>query len=139
MNAKEFLNQAYYIDKRINSKIEQVASLEALANKVTTTYSQAPASGSHNNQKMESIIIKIVTMEEEINKDIDKLLDVKAEIMSAIDLVENLEYRTVLELRYLCLQNWDDIATNMYCGASNIYRVHGEALKEFSKVYSKMQ
>jgi DhnA family fructose-bisphosphate aldolase class Ia len=31
MNAKDYLNKAYRLDQRINSKLEQVESLNALA------------------------------------------------------------------------------------------------------------
>ena len=37
MTAKEYLGQAYRLDQRINSKLEQVGSLSDLATKVTTT------------------------------------------------------------------------------------------------------
>ena len=35
MTSKEYLSQAYRIDQRINSKIEQVSSLHDLATKAT--------------------------------------------------------------------------------------------------------
>ncbi len=42
MTTKEFLNQAYRIDQRINSKLEQIISLHALATKATSTLSDMP-------------------------------------------------------------------------------------------------
>ena len=36
-NAKEYLGQAYRIDQRINSKIEQVSALNNMATKATST------------------------------------------------------------------------------------------------------
>ena len=42
MTAKEYLSQAYRLDQRIDSKIEQVASLNDLATKCTTTISGMP-------------------------------------------------------------------------------------------------
>ena len=52
MTVKEYLSQAYRIDQRINSKLEQVASLRALATKATSTLSDTPPSGSRNVQSM---------------------------------------------------------------------------------------
>ena len=43
MTAKEYLGQAYRIDQRINSKMEQIASLNLLAQKATTVFSDMPA------------------------------------------------------------------------------------------------
>ena len=42
MTAKEYLGQAYRIDQRINSKMEQIASLNLLAQKATTVFSDMP-------------------------------------------------------------------------------------------------
>lgn len=129
MKAKEFLNRAFFINQRITSKIEQLNNLNALATKVTTTYSQAPASGSRNNHKMEDVIIKLVDMQNSINADIDKLLDIKAEIMGVINSVESNEYRTILEMRYLCFKTWEEIAAEMNYGVRYIHILHSKALR----------
>ena len=84
MTVKEYLGQAYRIDQRINSKLEQVGSLRALATKATSTMSDTPPSGSRNVQSMESIIVKIIDLENEINEDIDMLVDLKREIVGVI-------------------------------------------------------
>lgn len=80
MTAKEYLGQAYRIDQRINSKMEQIASLNLLAQKATTVFNDMPGNSTRNIHRMEDVIIKIVDMESEINADIDKLVDLKKEI-----------------------------------------------------------
>jgi hypothetical protein len=42
MTTKEYLSQAYRLDQRINSKLEQVESLNELATKVNTTLTGMP-------------------------------------------------------------------------------------------------
>lgn len=42
MKIKEYLGQAYRIDNRINSKLEQISSLHDLATKATSTISDMP-------------------------------------------------------------------------------------------------
>ena len=44
LSAKDYLSQAYRIDQRINSKIEQVQSLRELAGKASATLSDVPPS-----------------------------------------------------------------------------------------------
>ena len=51
MTTKEFLNQAYRIDQRINSKLEQIISLHALATKATSTLSDMPVSKTESQSK----------------------------------------------------------------------------------------
>ena len=130
MTAKEYLSQAYQLDQRIDAKLEQVSNLRALATKATATISDMPRSASPNLQHMESTIVKIVDMEREINEDIDRLVDLKKEITSAINAVSVPEYQMVLELRYLCYKRWEDIAVSMNYAIANVYVIHGKALRE---------
>ena len=42
MTAKEFLEQARYLDRRIDSKLSQLESLRCLATKVNSVFSDIP-------------------------------------------------------------------------------------------------
>ena len=129
MTAKDYLSQAYRIDQRINSKLEQVQSLRELATKATATLGSAPASGSRKVQSMSDIIDKMIDLENEINADIDRLVDLKREIVTVIKRVENPEYQTLLELRYLCFKSWEHIAVQMGYASRNVFNLHEKALK----------
>ena len=131
MTIKEYLSQAYRIDQRINSKLEQVQSLRELAVKATSTLSDTyNSSGSGNKQKMEGVIVKIIDLENEIDEEIDKLIDLKQEIVSLIKQVKNPEYQTLLELRYLCFRTWEQIAVEMSYDLSWVHRLHKKALRK---------
>ena len=133
MSTKDYLSQAYRIDQRINSKLEQVMSLRALLGKATGTLSGAPKAATPNPHSMEDTIAKMVDLENEINEDIDALVDLKAEIMRRIKRVENTEYQTILELRYLCFKRWEEIAVEMGYSLRRLYELHDCALEEISK------
>ena len=130
MTAKEYLGQAYRLDQRIDAKLEQVFNLRALATKATATISDMPRSSSPNLQHMESTILKIIDLEQEINEDIDRLVDLKKEITAAIKAVTIPEYQMVLELRYLCDKRWEEIAVSMNYTTANVFLLHGKALRE---------
>ena len=129
MIVKDYLSQAYRIDQRINSKIEQVSCLHDLATKATQTLSDMPGSATRNTHRMEDVIIKIIDLENEINTEIDRLVDIKREITCLINGVSNPEEQTLLELRYLCFKTWEQIAVDMGYSVENIYRMHRKALK----------
>ena len=74
---KEYLSQAFRIDQRIQSKMEQVASLNDLATRATATYSDMPGSETRNLHRMEDAILSIIELEAEINEDICKLVQTK--------------------------------------------------------------
>ena len=132
MNTKDYLSQAYRIDQRINSKLAQVMSLRDLLGKATGTLSGAPKAATPNPYSMEDTIAKMVDLENEINEDIDALVDLKAEIMRRIKRVENTEYQTILELRYLCFKRWEEIAVDMGYSLRRVYELHDCALEEIS-------
>lgn len=129
MNTKEYLKQAFYLDKRINSKLEQVESLNALATKATSTLSDMPKSPNREISKLEDTIVKIIDLQEEINKDIDRLVDLKKEIIRKIKNIEDKELQVVLEKRYLCFESWEKIAVEMNYSIQHIFRLHSKALK----------
>jgi seryl-tRNA synthetase len=129
LSAKDYLSQAYRIDQRINSKIEQVQSLRELAEKATATLSDVPPSkGSRNIHRMEDVIAKMVDLESEINADLTRLINLKHEIVTVIKCVENPELQTLLELRYLCFKTWEQIAVELHFDLRWVYRLHGRAL-----------
>jgi len=135
MTAKEYLGQAYRIDQRINSKLEQVQSLRALATKATSTLTELPPNGTRNVHSMEDIIAKIIGLEAEINRDIDQLVDTKREIIAVIKRIPSPEHQTLLELRYISCKTWEEISTTMYYSVRNIHILHGSALREVEKIY----
>lgn len=52
MTAKEFLNRGFHIDRRINSRLDQIARLKELATKTNATLSDMPGNPNHDNSKL---------------------------------------------------------------------------------------
>lgn len=128
MTAKEFLNQAFRIDQRINSKLEQIESLRTLLTKTSSTLSDMPKNPNKSHSRTEDIIIRIMMIEDEIKHDIEKLVTLKKEVSDAINAVEPMECRMLLELRYLCFHTWEDIAAEMNYTVRNVHLLHSKAL-----------
>ncbi len=130
MTAKEYLSQAFHIDQRISSKLSQVMRLREAATSCTATLTDMPRPDSTSRQQMADTICKIVDLEREINEDIDRLVDLKAEARRAINAVSDPDQQLILELRYLCYKPWNEIMTELGYSEPTIYRLHGEALKK---------
>ena len=128
MTAKEYLGQAYRLDQRINSKIEQVASLNELATKCTSSLTGMPRNPNRASSTMADAVAKIIDLQAEINRDIDRLVDLKREIVSVIKSIDNLEYQTLLEKRYLCFLTWEQIAVDMGYDLRYLHKLHNRAL-----------
>lgn len=126
--ARDFLSQAYRIDQRINSKLEQVESLNELATKATSTLTGMPRNSNRATSTMADAVAKIIDLQAEINCDIDSLVDLKREIVSVIKSIEHLEYQTLLEKRYLCFLTWEQIAVDMHYSLRWVHIIHAKTL-----------
>lgn len=132
MTAREYLGQAYRLDQRINSKIEQVSSLHALATKATSTISDMPGSPSRNTHQMEDIVVKIIELENEINADIDLLVTFKKEVPLVIESVSNMDERMVLRYRYVHNFTWSKIGDELNADERTVRRWHKLALSHIT-------
>ena len=128
MNTKTYLSQARYLDMRIKSKLQQVDSLNELATTCTTVLTGMPRNPSGSTSRMADAICKIVDLQNDINRDIDTLVDLKKEIMGVIRMVLNTEHQTLLEKRYLCFLSWEKIAVDMGYDLRYIHKLHIRAL-----------
>ena len=129
MRAKEYLGQAYRLDQRINSKLEQIASLDELAMKCNLRLTGQPRNPDRGISNMAEAVCKIIDLQTEINYDIQKLVDLKREMVRVIKAVDNTEYQTLLELRYLCFKTWEQIAVDLGYNVRHVYRMHDEAVE----------
>ena len=129
MTAQEYFNQAYRLDQRINSKIEQLRTLNELALKATATYTGMPHSPNKGSQTMANTVGRIIDLQNEINRDIDELVDLKAEIREVIDTVPDTDLRLILEERYLNWKSWEQIAVSLGYNLRYVHKLHRLALE----------
>ncbi len=128
MTAKEYLGQAYRLDQRINSKLEQIQSLNELATKCTSTLSDMPRNPNRATSSMAEAIEKIIDLQHEINHEIDYLVNLKRQIFDFINSIDNQEYKDLLEKRYLCFYTWDKISRDLNYSLRWIHIMHSKAL-----------
>ena len=134
MDAKEYLEQARFLDMRITAKLAQLEELEKVKS-AEFKVQRAPAGAG----ALSNIYEKIAGMQAEINRDIDELVDLKREITAVIRQVSRPEYQTLLELRYLCFWNWEKISMNLHIGQSRLFEIRQCALKEISKILAESE
>ena len=88
-----------------------------------------PRPESPNVHSLQDTVCKIVDLENEINRSIDALVDLRREIMHVIDEVPSDECRMLLSMRYLGMKSWTEIAEAMCYSEKYVYEIHGKALK----------
>lgn len=128
MTAKEYLSQAYRLDQRIRSKQEQIASLNDLATSCTATMSGMPSAHNKGGSRMADAVGKIIDLENSIAADMEALVALKADIIHTINAVECVEYRLILEKRYISGKSWPEIAVDLGYKMRHLYKLHDEAI-----------
>ena len=128
MTAKEYLNQAYRLDQRIRSKQEQIAALNDLATSCSASITGMPRNPNRGGSRMADAVCKIVDLQDSIAADMQKLVELKAEIIATIKAVDCIEYQLILEKRYISGKSWPEIAVDLDYKMRHLYKLHDEAL-----------
>lgn len=137
MTATEYLGQAYRLDQRINSKLQQVESLRSLTRKVTASYDGETVFHTRNVTSLEDTIFRLMEAEEELNRQIDELVVLKMDISRMINRVRNESLRLILEKRYLCFLQWDQIAAEMHYSRRWVLKRHARAVEVVDKLMAE--
>ena len=134
MTARDYLSQARVLDQAINARLERIARLRALVSGRAARTDGMPrgSAGSAGSTFFDwtDTVVKIDEMDCALDKDIDRLIDLKREIAEVIAAVPDMRYRTLLEYRYLCGWSWARIARAMHYGEDWVRHAHGWALKQ---------
>lgn len=127
MTVKEYLCQAAYLDRLIDSKLEQLEELREItcSSHGLVTVSE---NGNSNVSRVHRTVEKICLLEEEINRRIDRYVDVKEGISRLIDGIPDLQQRLVLEQHYLLFLTWEQIADKFFMSVRNVQYIHKKAL-----------
>ena len=139
MNAKEYLNQAFRMEQRVQSKLEQLEALRSLAAHVTSGFGSEPVVHTRNNTSMQDTVIRIVEAEQELNREIDELVNTKQEIKRTIDQVPDVTLQLVLEKRYLIFLKWEQIACDMYYSIRSVQEKHREAVRIVQQILDERE
>lgn len=116
----------------INAKQDELYALRLTATSVRgPVLGDKVKSGSTNNAMQ--IVDKIIALQETINQEIDRLVDLKAEMREKIARVYNPQLIAVLTDKYINAFTLEQIAERMGVAHKTVYRLHGQALQVFRK------
>ena len=126
MTAKEFLRLARGADRRIDRATERVERLRArLEAGRLSQLTGMPRGGSSDWTETAD---KLIELEQLVNARVREMCRVKRLAMEAIEAVEEMRYREVLELYYLDGYTWEKVAETMQLDRRWVTRLHGKAL-----------
>lgn len=134
MKAKEYLGQIERIDKLIENKIIEKEHWMSVATSTTTFSEGDRVQSSGSKQKMADAVCRYLSMEDEINEAIDRLIDLKQEVISTIEKLPSVDEYDVLHKTYVQLMTLQEVAAAKDKSYSWVTTIHGKALKHLQDI-----
>ena len=133
--AKELLKELQDLDMDIQSRIDEINELEAgllSSPKWTDVKVQ-------NGQvrKIDDVYAQLITMKQEIERDVKEIIDRKLELSRLINKLSNPKYRTVLRMTYINKMYVDDICDKMEISRTTFYTWRGLAISELNDLLNR--
>lgn len=132
MTAKEYLKSIKYLDNAINAKQAELDRLRHDAESIKGISYDGDKILCSPADSMK-IVDKIIEFSNEINREIDRLVDLKAEAHTKIEKVCNRKFISLLTDLYVNGLTLEQVAERMNSSYSTICRYHGDALQIFRK------
>lgn len=128
MNPKKFL-QSYR---------ESVEKASEIAQNLAELKAEAEALKGHEGQRVEldAAVVKYVDACKDAEKELDRLADLRKEIRSVIDSVEDARLHSLIWRRYISGMTWEQVAVSMNYTYRRVTQLHGIALKEIDRIMS---
>lgn len=138
MTAKDYLKDIRKLDLEIQTLQEQISLLRKNAEGLRAMeLSDMPKGG--KGKDLSDYVAEIADLQMVCVQHVSELIMKKQEAIERIMSIDGSELRNVLLLRYIQCKEWDEIADKLQYNPRTIFRLHGEALKEFGEVDSNCQ
>lgn len=137
MEAKTFLRQVEKLDLRIQNKLIEQRQWREIALGITANMGGERVQASGSQSKMADAINKCVDCESEIDRLIDELIDVKKEVIEAIEKVDSPVEYDLLHRRYIQFQTLQEIADHYGYDYGWATTNHGRALKSLQEILDR--
>lgn len=134
MDAKEYLKSIRRLDTFINGMINERDQLRGMRYKITQTLNPVKVSGGGTNEGFTGASNRLIDLEDEISREIDRFADLKREAGEMLKQLDDPKHYEVLHRHYILFESFEKIAVDMDCTYRNACYLHGRALQVFQKV-----
>ena len=134
MVTKQYLGQIERLDKMIQNKLSEIYQLKTMACSVTVSNDGERVQTSSDKDRLGSTVAKIVDLEKETDRLVDRFIDLKKEIMSIISMIKSEKHREILFKKYFEQKSIYAIAEELGMTDRGCKKAHKRALEEFEKI-----
>ena len=129
MTVKEYLGQAYLLDKRIKSDTMELEELRLMSQTISSPGFEEHYNASKNTDAPYiKTLEKMFDMESKIMTEMNLLLELKEQIRDVISQVEKPEHQMILRYRYIHNLSWSKIGDKLCADITTVQRWHNKAI-----------
>lgn len=132
--AKDYLSQIHKTDRLIKRLTDEANTLRAGLTSQSYELKPDKVQTSGPKDTLGETIVKIVSLEEDINTRIDELVTMKKEAFIKISKIPDLDQQNILIARYIQNKKWEIISDETEHEIRWVYRTHGKALLAFASL-----
>ena len=137
MKAQDFLRQVRKLDLQIQNKLIEKQQWRDVALGITANMDGERVQSSGAKSKMADAINKCIDVEAEIDCLVDKLIEVKKEVIQTIELLDSPTEYDVLHRRYIQFLSLHEIADHYRKDYGWATTTHGRALKSLQSILDR--
>ena len=137
MQVKDFLNRIRHIDMMIDCKCDQIKELRDRLTSISSPMGER-VQGTKDPDKFTNPVSKIIELENEINEDIDKLVDLKRVARKMIEQLNSDVEKLVLYKHYFENKTFEQVSVEMNYSYPYVRELHGYALADFERTYKNL-
>ena len=135
MGIKHQLKQIRLIDLEIKTKIEEL-------DRLNNSFLKSPSLKEVNVQESKAGLkddayVKLISLSEYIDQRVDSLIDLKYQLIQAIEQLDNSKERTIIWMKYISSKNWDEIAEELQISKTTLFILHDEVVKKIERCTKK--
>ena len=139
LSAKKYLEQLEIIDMMINQDLERLDDMKTDACSAGgIDYSKDRVQTSMSGDSIGNTVVRYVTLNDEINAEIDSFIDAKNQIIHEIRELKDKNFINVLYKVYVQYKNVKTAAYEMGMSYAHVKRLHQNALLMFEDMYSDL-
>lgn len=137
MAVKEFLRSVREQDRLLRAYEQELEDLRRRAYNISSPKLGDKIQSNHL-ATLDEIVDKLDSQIEKVNAACDELIDKRDNAKALIDKVEDKSARCVLYRYYILIQAWEQIAVEMNYTIRWVYKLHGKALQDLEKEFTKI-
>jgi DNA-directed RNA polymerase specialized sigma subunit len=136
---KRYLMEYRVLVSRRDALLAELEHLREAATRATGRMAAVRLSGTPNHGGNEDAILRVVDGEARLRTVIDHVCEALVVRLSVIELLADERHKTLLTLRYVRGLSWEQIGYEMHYERTQVFEIHGQALREAQEAMAQGQ